>query len=397
MSLRRTIFTLIAVLAGALAPTASADTLFTSIDRTTPVALGTTASVFSPTFSATVTAGGTPMSNACTSSTLTFAVGENGGAGFAGTFTSGTFSGCNQPVVGTFPWRFTVRGTGATSGGNTVFTTSTWEDVAMTIQGVPFGGDFTDASGSPPDNGVYVKQTTSTGTGICFVLANVPTPVLTGTLNGTFCLEGTPSTTWTIGSTLTPPPLTRSYLRADPAGNTLTGASTLAYAGSDPTTLTSTSGSVTCASTTVDALVGPSGGTGVLGVLNALTLASCTDTLPGVTVTTCARTSTPSTTLTFNADTATGGTQILRNLVVKCSISGGGTFGCYYGGAAFAGTVTNTPNATTYNNVPVLHTVPAGVTDDLGAGICGNGGTFSAKLTGLTQVTTGTALTLRQS
>jgi hypothetical protein len=400
MSHRKTTFALIATLAALFAPSATADTLFTSTNRTTPVALGTTASVLSSTVTSTGTLGGSETSNSCTSSTLTFALDQNNGAAISGTFTSGDFTGCVLPVSGTFPWRFTVRGSGVASGSSTVFTTATWDDVTLTVQGLTTTDTFADAFGSPPSNGLYVRQTTASGTGICFVLADAPigTPILTnGKMNATYCLEGTPSTAWTIGPTLTPPPVTRSYLRADPVGTTLPGGSTVSYRASDPTTLTTAAGTITCGSATVDIVAGASGGTGVIGALNGLGLASCTDTIPSLTFTACTRTASPATSVFFNANTATGGTQTLSSLVLRCPVDEAPSFACYFGATSLIGTVANTPSSTTYNNAPIAHTVPAGATDDLGTSICGTTGTFSTRLTGLTQVSTGTTVTLRQS
>lgn len=396
---RRTGFALIATLAGLVVSSqASADTLYTTPAHTASVAVGATANVLSGTWSLTGSLSGTSFTDDCVSSTLTLQVAQNSGTLVAATVVSGSFSTpCSTAAPsGDFPWTVTVGGSAATSGSDQVWANTTWDDVSMNAVST-LTGTFGDASGSPPANGAYTRQPSTTGAPLCFVLADAGTlqGVFTNvTLDTTYCVEGGAATAWSLA----PPPVvpTRSYLRADPVGNTLTGVSTLSYRAGDATTLTNGVGTITCGGAAMDLLVGPSGGTGVTGSLNALSLSSCTDTIPLFSVTSCTRTASPTTAVLFNANTATGGTQTLSNLLIRCPVDEA-ALACYYGATSISGTVANTPATTTYNNASITHTVPAGVTDDLGASFCGTNATFSAKLTGLTQTTTGTPLTLKQS
>jgi hypothetical protein len=189
---------------------ASADTLFTSANHTTPVPAGTTASIASGIFTATGTSMGLEAHNQCSSSTLDLRIEQNNAAGVIGTFTNGSFSGCLLPPTGDFPWAFTVNGTGAVSGANTVFVNTVWHGLYFTgLPGAFAAGTLTGATGSPPANGVYVRQATSTGASICFELANAGTvsgPLLSdGRINATYCLEGSTATAWSLGATALPP------------------------------------------------------------------------------------------------------------------------------------------------------------------------------------------------
>ena len=250
----------------------------------------------------------------------------------AGTLTSGTFTTCAISAAGDFPWRFTVRGTGVASGANTVFTNTTWDDVSATLWGVsPGNGRLTDATGTaPPTNGVYARQTTATGSSICFVLNNAGTlsgPLLTdGKIDATYCVEGGVATTWSFGTPPPPPPT--SFLHIDPAGTTpvpalvanQSGTATLQFAGPQ----------VTCASAIFSAGFGASGGVTIAGGLSGLTLSSCTDTLGSRNIKSCARfAATGSQSLTLRATGSGGGTVQLGGTSLRCAPAGTST-GCYY-------------------------------------------------------------------
>jgi hypothetical protein len=200
---------LVAVALSLGAAGASADTLFTTASHTAPVSVGATASILSGTFTATGTSLGNPAHNQCTSSTLDLEIARNDGAGLVGTFTAGSFSGCILTPTGDFPWTFTVAGSGVVSGTSTVYADTTWHDLSFTGAAVSATGTLTGATGSPPADGVYARQLTSSGASICFVLDNAGTvagPLLSeGRIHATYCLEGSGPNAWSLGSTAVPP------------------------------------------------------------------------------------------------------------------------------------------------------------------------------------------------
>jgi hypothetical protein len=279
-----------------------------------------------------------------------------------------------------------------------VYANATWDDVSVTYLGVPAAGTLTDATGSPPGDGVYVRQSAASGASICFVLddAGTLTSILTtdGKFDATYCLEGEQATTWSLGTPAPPPPGTASALRVDPANTNVAAGATLKYRSSHPATLVMGGfGVITCASTTSDITAGVSGGTTVTGTLDALTFTSCTDTVPVVNITSCVKVASTFPTVAFRATGASGGTETLTDVFVKCFLAGSSS-GCYYKAATAVGNVQNIPSLTTFSGVSTTHTVPAGATDDFGA-LCGAGGSFSVTFTDFTLGTTGTTVTLR--
>jgi hypothetical protein len=366
---------------------ATADTLFASPARTTPVAVGTTANVLSGTLTSTGTLGGVEVSNDCTSSTLSFSIVQNDAAAIVGTVTSGTFSGCDAAVTGNFPWRFTLRGGGVASGANTVFTTSTWDDVSMTVQSLTSVADLPDAAGSPPTNGVYVLQTTATGTGICLVWSDAPVPgpfLTNGKMNTTYCLEGAPATTWSIGPTLT------SFLRADPAGTTVPSGATVSNKAGSSIIMLGT-GNVICQGAW-GFTAGAGGGAVITGALDSVAMTGCFDTVPGITVTACARFPAGTSPVSFQSSTATGGSVTVTAIYLRCALTGT-TNGCYYNSSTLTGTLSNA-SASLGLGGGATHQAPVGVTDDTGTQ-CGSFGTFTSGLSDLTSA--GTTVTLTQS
>jgi len=199
-----------AVVLGLGVAPASADTLFTGAGHTARVSVGAIASLASGTLTAKT---GSTIVNDCAASTLDLQIEQNTTSLVSGTLTSGTFTGCSLPTSGVFPWRFTVRGSGVTSGTSTVFTNATWDDVSATLWGAtPGSGTLSGATGSPPANGVYVREGVGSGSSICFVLSNAGTlsgPLLSnGRIDATYCLEGAAATGWSLGTTVTSSPTT---------------------------------------------------------------------------------------------------------------------------------------------------------------------------------------------
>jgi hypothetical protein len=376
---------------------AGAATLFTDADRITAVSLGTTATIASGTVTAKT---GANVVNSCPSSTLTLLVEQNNATAVAGTFTSGSFPSCALSAAGDFPWRFTIRGNGATSGANTVFANTTWEDVNATLWGVTPGlGTLTDASGSPPTDGVYTRQTTSTAASICFVLANAGTlsgPELSdGKIDATYCLEGETATTWSLGS-----PGTRTFLRTDPANLQVPGGGTLMNRSSDQArwSFTGLGDTLQCSTTTSDIDVGASGGATVTGTLTGLTLTGCSDSFPSpVTITTCAMVS-PRPSVAFKTTSHLGGSATFGTTFVRCGVSMT-PFACYYAASSLTGVYANSGASLTFNNAVFGPGGPSGTTDDIGIPLaCGGGhSTFNLALTDITYAGTGTTVTVRTS
>lgn len=185
---------------------ASADTLFTTVSHTTPVSVGTTASVASGTVTA-IRDGA--VVNTCASSTLQLEVEKNDATLLAGTFTSGTFSGCFLSAAGDFPWRFTVRSPSYSTLTSTVFKNTTWTDVSATLWGVsPGTGTLTGAVNRPAVNGAFVQEGPNNGSSICFSLNNAGTlsgPLLNdGKIDANYCVEGAAATAWSLAPTAIP-------------------------------------------------------------------------------------------------------------------------------------------------------------------------------------------------
>ena len=153
-------------------------------------------------------------------------------------------------------------------------------------------------------------------------------------------------------------------------------------------------GTITCATVTVDATVGASGGADVTGSLDGLTFGTCSDTIPVITYTGC-HLVTPLPAMTVTATGTTGGTMTLSGVFVRCNISGG-TSGCYEYIPTAAGNYSNTGAVLAFSNVSYVHTVPAGGTGDLGA-LCGTNGTLGVGLTGITVGSSGATVVLNQT
>jgi hypothetical protein len=162
-----------------------------------------------------------------------------------------------------------------------------------------------------------------------------------------------------------------SYVHAGTAsGNVLAAGTTVAPGASGSMTFAMSGwGSVSCAASG-DLTVGASGGATVAATVDALDWTGCTDTIPSITYTSCAVAS-PLPTASLLAAGSAGGTLSLSGWYMRCGISGT-TRGCYYYAALANGTYTNATAAAVWTGVSLLHTVPSGSTDDLGA-LCGPG------------------------
>ena len=167
-----------------------------------------------------------------------------------------------------------------------------------------------------------------------------------------------------------------------PAGTTITPRS------SDPATWVFPGfGTVTCTNNTFDATVGASGGATITGTLHSLTLSSCTDTIPVLTISSCHLVN-GGVSLTITAHSHAGGTFSSNGITVFCSVNGAN--GCYYTAATVLGGAANTGARLTYSNVSFVHSTGSG---DLGA-LCGNSASFSTTFTDLTSDSTGRTVVL---
>ena len=365
------------------AASAGADTLYTDATHTDGVAISSTADLASGTLTLSGTFGSTLATDVCTSSTLTTEIRQNDGAVVAATVTGGAFSGCSTGIpVGNFPWTVTVRGTAITSGSDKVYVNTTWDEVSISAF-TTFTGTFTDSRSFVPFTGAYTKQNAVVGTNLCFVLADAGTlggPGVTDVkLTATYCPAGGAAASWSLGPRA-------SYLRADPASTLVASGATISNGTSVTSGFGTGVGSVTCSNTTVGISAGASGGAVVTGALDTVTLASCTDTMPSVAVTSCARFAAGTSPISFTATSAVGGPVTASGLYLRCGLAAT-TTGCYYSVPTLGGTLTSATTSFTLIGATVDHQVPVGVTDDTGLA-CGSSGAMGL---GLQNLTTGSA------
>jgi hypothetical protein len=164
-----------------------------------------------------------------------------------------------------------------------------------------------------------------------------------------------------------------SYLHGGSSpGNVLPSGSGITNTDSGPATLALTGlGEVQCTNNKFTATVGASGGATISGSLTSLTFATCTDTLPVITITSCSVVS-PLPTITITASGSSGGTFAFANTFTRCPIAGS-TSACYYKANIATGSYANASGDLTFSNVSIAHTAPSGTTNDLGAA-CGSSG-----------------------
>jgi hypothetical protein len=131
------------------------------------------------------------------------------------------------------------------------------------------------------------------------------------------------------------------------------------------------------------------GASSVTGTLTAMTLSSCTDSIPVISISHCSL-APGSTPLTHLTAAATTWLQRIVNWLVRCNIAGSTTSFCYYNAPDASGTGSNINSSLTFSSVPIVN---AGGSGSLGAA-CGPGtGTMNSVHTALMS-TSGTKITV---
>jgi hypothetical protein len=177
-------------------------------------------------------------------------------------------------------------------------------------------------------------------------------------------------------------------IRTDPGGALLTGSTTLTNTSSTPFIYSMAGfGTITCSQVSFDAdLSSRSGATNVAGSLTALTLTSCTDTIPVLTYTSChlhGQAPTVSILANDNSGVFTFGDTILR-----CGISGSAG-ACFYTFASAFG-VGSTVSTISFNSVGLS---AVGTSGSLGS-VCGASGSASWTLNHIVQGGTNRTVTV---
>jgi hypothetical protein len=179
-------------------------------------------------------------------------------------------------------------------------------------------------------------------------------------------------------------------LRTDPGGGLLSGSTTVTSTSNEPVVMPLNLGTVTCNSLKFDAdVTSNSSATSIAGTLTGLTLTSCTDTIPVISVGSCHASTTPAVSITAND---TGGHMNLTDVLVRCPVAGGPN-ACYFTAATATGVELNATSSLAYTNVATVYPA-SNPADGLGGNICGATGTFSATLTHLVQGGTNATLTI---
>jgi hypothetical protein len=190
-------------------------------------------------------------------------------------------------------------------------------------------------------------------------------------------------------------------LRIDP-GNQLLGAPfTITNTSSGPSVFTLQGlGTFTCNQTTSETrLHANSGASSITGTLNALTLTSCVDTLPVMTIPSCTLDPTaavPTVHITSDPPIAGVNGQLnITDLRIRCNIAGSSTSFCYftYTSATAIGNVVNATSTITFPGVVVHHVTGTG---DLG-GVCGSQANFTTTLRHIVEVGTNRTVTVTTS
>lgn len=266
----------LAALLGLGVATASADTLFTNSDYTTRVTVGS---------STTATAGtvtlktGSTVVDKCTSASFSVTLTQNDDTAVTGSLSNGSFNGCNLPLIGDYPWSFSVNGTATHDGGNTrtLYSSASWGDIALTYVDLwsDAGGTITFANtgyGGTLSSGVDVSQSAGDGGPICLDLDNAG--ALTGssgtlTLSGAFCTAGT----WSLGATAN----TALYTNATHSATVAVGTSASLSAIGTVTTLDASMGGNTytfrniCSSSTLNVTISRNSGGLVVALVDGAT------------------------------------------------------------------------------------------------------------------------------
>jgi hypothetical protein len=190
-------------------------------------------------------------------------------------------------------------------------------------------------------------------------------------------------------------------LRTDPGNQFLGAPFTITNTSSDPWVITfSGLGTVTYNQTIIEStLTSNANVSGITGNLNRVTLTSCTDTLPGMTYTSCTLDPTsPVPTVHVTSDPpvvgSNGGIGI-TDMRVRCNIAGSSTAFCYftYTTASANGNMVNATSTITFPGIVVHHVTGTG---DLGS-VCGATGTATFALRHIVEVGTNRTVTVRTS
>jgi hypothetical protein len=167
----------------------------------------------------------------------------------------------------------------------------------------------------------------------------------------------------------------------DPGGGLKGAGSGLVNTSAAPTVLSvSGLGTLTCNRTNFNGIpTTSSSATTIGGTLNTLTFTSCTDTIPVITISSCALSpNSPLPTFTIRASNDDGGsTTTINDPTTRCNIAGTTSTFCYYTAASAVGTGNNVLSTLAYSNVTVAGVAGSG---SLGTGVCGASGSFSSTL-----------------
>lgn len=184
-------------------------------------------------------------------------------------------------------------------------------------------------------------------------------------------------------------------LRTDPGGGLLSGATTVRNVTSDPATLVTAAGDVSCAQAFSDIDVNAnSSATSISGKITSLTLTSCTDNILAVNVLDCtlATGNLPTVTVTAND---TGGSVVQGDTISRCATSTVGK-ACYFTASSASGAGVNATKRLDYSGVGVV-AITTGFTDAIQPANCGSSGTFGVTLTHAVQSTGTNTVTITTS
>jgi hypothetical protein len=184
-------------------------------------------------------------------------------------------------------------------------------------------------------------------------------------------------------------------LRFDP-GNVAAPTNTIRITNtsSAPSVLTTGIGSITCNSTSFTADINNNHATILTGTLTQLTFTTCSDTIPLVTILSCHRHASPLGGVSIHAN-ASGSTQTLTDIIVRCGIAPNGAVGCYFTAASAAGTSSNANSTLSFPGVSAV-AITSPTTDAFAADGCGGTGTFSATLRHIVEEGTNRTITVTQ-
>jgi hypothetical protein len=152
--------------------------------------------------------------------------------------------------------------------------------------------------------------------------------------------------------------------------------------------LTTSLGNLTCTNTKFVATVNNNHATTLTGTLGQLTFSSCTDTIPVLTISSCAMHG-ASPTVHIMSTSPTTGSVNLTDVGVRCAFTSGGA--CYFTAGVANGVANNTTSTISYTSVGAVGIT--GTSDNLGI-LCPSSGTFSTSLTHIVEVGTNRTVTI---